>query len=339
MKIDIAPLNIDKAVRCTLTNNVGAILTLTNFGAGIVSLFVPDKDGHSENVTLTYENIADFYYSDQYFGKTIGRTSGRIPNSMLKIGHETYALESAFGRHTLHGGRQSLAYKLFAFQLFEFGHETTIKFRYTSPFGEGGYPGLVRFEVSYTLYDDKNVVLIEYRAKTDFPTPINMTNHTYFNLSGNTKRDILHHELIMNTPLFFDIDEELILTQQMPVNRVMDFRKGKPIGKHIEDEQLQASKAFGYDHTFKTNGEDVEIVLSDPASGRRLSINSDYPSVNVYTDNYPSGKTLMNGVLDRRYLGVAIEPEFVPTDVESYILHPEDRYQRFIKYRFDIIKS
>ena len=338
MKIDIAPLSIDKAVRCTLTNDVGGCLTLTNFGAAIVSLQVPDRAGQREHVALAYDNYDEFWYSPQYFGKTVGRTAGRIPNSILKIGHETYALDSAFGRHTLHGGRHSLAYKLFSFQLLDFGAETKVRFRYTSPFGEGGYPGQVRFEITYTFYDSHNEILIEYRAETDFPTPINLTNHAYFNLSGAYKKDIRNHVLKMNTPVFFDIDEELILTQQLPVTKTMDFRKGMALGKHIEAEYLQASKAFGYDHTFKTSGEGVTIVLTDPDSGRRLTMTSDYPAVNVYTDNYPSGKTLLGGVSDTRYLGVAIEPEFVPTDVESYLVHPEDAYAHYIRLKFDTVE-
>lgn len=337
MKIDIIPLHIDKAVLCTLENEQGLRLTLTNFGAAIVSIYAPDRAGLSENVTLTYEHLDDFFNSPQFFGKTVGRTAGRIPHSLLKIGHETYALESAFGRHTLHGGVHSFAFKLFTFKLLEFGEKTTVQFRYISPFGEGGFPGQARIDVLYTLYEARNEVLIEYEATTDFPTPINLTNHAYFNLSGFAKRDILDHTLQMNTPLFFEIDDELILTQQMPVNHVMDFRKPKHIGTHIEDEQLQRSKAFGYDHTFKTNGEDVSIELSDAISGRRLKMTANYPAVNVYTDNYHSGKMLERGQIDRRYSGIAIEPEFVPTELDTYILQPEDTYRRYIKLVFDII--
>ncbi|HOJ45301.1 MAG TPA: aldose epimerase family protein [Bacilli bacterium] len=336
MKIDIVPLNIDKAVLCTLQNDHGLKLTLTNFGAAIVSLYAPDRAGTSENVTLTYANLDDFFHSTQFFGKTVGRTAGRIPNSIIKIGHETYALESAFGRHTLHGGVHSFAFKLFTFKLLEFGEKTTVQFRYISPFGEGGFPGQARIDVFYTLFENRNEVLIEYEATTDFPTPINLTNHTYFNLSGFAKRDVLDHELQMNTPLFFEIDEELILTQQMPVNRVMDFRKPKQIGEDIEDEKLQRSKAFGYDHTFKTNGDDLAVVLSDATSGRRLKMFANYPAVNIYTDNYHSGKILDQGQSDRRYSGIAIEPEFVPIELDTYILQPEDTYRRHIKLVFDI---
>ena len=337
MKIDIIPQSIDKVISCTLANNAGLTLTLSNFGAGIVSLATPDRRGVSENVTLTYESIDDYFYSEQFFGKTVGRTAGRIPNSIIKIGHDSFALESAFGAHTLHGGRHSFAYKLFAFKLVDFGATTKVRFRYISPFGEGGFPGQVRLDVFYTVYDDKNDVLIEYVAKTDFPTPINITNHAYFNLSGNAKHSILDHELHMNTPLFFDIDPDLILTQQLPVTKVMDFKKCKAVGKHIEDEALQSSKAFGYDHTFKTSGEDVFITLSDASSGRRLSMSANYPAVNVYTDNYPSGKSLQGGDSDKRYQGIAIEPEFVPTELESYLLQPEDTYNHYIKLSFDVL--
>ena len=337
MKIDIKPLHIDKAVLCTLENEQGLKLTVTNFGAAMYSVYVPDRDGNSENVMLTYADINEFFHSKQFFGKTVGRTAGRIPNSLLKIGHETYALESAFGRHTLHGGVHSFAYKLFSFKLLEFGEKTKVQFRYISPFGEGGFPGQAKIDVFYTLYEHQNEVLIEYEVTTDYPTPMNLTNHTYFNLSGFAKRDILQQTLKMNTPLFFDIDDELILTQQLPVTQVMDFRKSKPIGAHIEDETLQSSKAFGYDHTFKTNGEDVHIELVDPISGRRLTMVSNYPAVNIYTDNYHSGKTLENGQIDRRYSGIAIEPEFVPTELETYILQPEDTYRHYIKLKFDNI--
>lgn len=336
MKIDITPLNIDKAVLCTLQNNAGLKLVLTNFGAAVVSLAVPDRRGRQENVTLTYAQLDDFYESEQFFGKTIGRTAGRIPDSILKIGHDSFALESAFGKHTLHGGRQSLAFKLFAFKLVEFGAETKVHFHYISPFGEGGYPGQVTFDVFYTVYDDQNQVMIDYKAKTDFPTPINLTNHTYFNLSGDPSKTILDHTLKMNTPLFFDIDEELILKQQLPVTRVMDFRNGMPLGRHIEDAALQSSCAFGYDHTFKTSGDPIHVILIDSNSGRRLTIDADYPAVNVYTDNYPSQKLLDNGQSDHRYAAVAIEPEFVPIEVPSYTVTPEDGYHHFIRWTFDV---
>ncbi len=337
MKIDIAPLAIDKAVLCTLENKTGLKVVLTNFGAAVVSLAVPDRYGKPANVTLTYAQMEDFYHSEQFFGKTIGRTAGRIPDSILKIGHDSFALESAFGKHTLHGGRQSLAFKLFSFNLLEFGQETKVQFHYISPFGEGGYPGQVAFDLVYTVYDDRNEVLINYEAATDFPTPINLTNHTYFNLTGDPSKTILDHVLKLNASVFFDLDEELILTQQLPVTRAMDFRQGMALGSHIDDASLQASRAFGYDHTFKTSESTIAAQLYDPSSGRRLTIQADYPAVNVYTDNYPSEKTLDNGQRDHRYAGVAIEPEFVPTEVSSYIVTPEDVYHHYIRWTFDVV--
>ncbi|MFA5235698.1 MAG: aldose epimerase family protein [Bacilli bacterium] len=337
MKIDITPLTIDKAVLCTLENETGLKLVLTNFGAAVISLAVPDREGRRQNVTLTYADMDNFYHSEQFFGKTIGRTAGRIPNSILKIGHDTFALESAFGKHTLHGGRQSLAFKLFAFKLVEFGAETKVHFHYISPFGEGGYPGQVAFDVFYTVYDDRNEVLIEYGAATDFPTPINLTNHAYFNLTGDPSKPVLDHVLKMNAPVFFEIDEELILKRPLPVTKVMDFRNGIPLGRHIEDPSLQASRAFGYDHTFKTDQGSITAILCDPTSGRRMTISSDYPAVNVYTDNYPSQKPLDGAPSDHRYAGVAIEPEFVPIDVPSYTVTPEDGYRHYIRWSFDLL--
>lgn len=334
MTIDIIPLSIDKAVKITLKNKVGLEVVLTNFGAGIVSIASPDRSGKTETITLTYDDLNEYYLSSHYFGKTIGRTAGRIPDSLLKINHESYALESSFGRHTLHGGRQSLAFKLFQFKLAEFGKRTSVQFRYISPFGEGGYPGQVSFLVTYHIEDEDAKVTIEYEAKTDFPTPVNMTNHTYFNLSGDVKRSVGDHVLTMNTPLFYEVDEELLLKQKRPVTKTMDFRRPKAIGADIEDRFLQDSKAFGYDHTFKTNGENVHITLTDPVSGRRLTIESDYPSVNIYTDNYPSDKKLIGGKTDFRYAGIAIEPQFVPTEIDTYILEPETTYRHYIALNF-----
>ncbi len=336
MKIDIAPLQIDKAVLCTLENMRGLRLKLSNFGAAIVSIEAPDRHGKQELVTLTHANIDDFFYASQFLGKTIGRTAGRIPDSMLKIGHQTYALESAFGRHTLHGGAQSLAFKLFTFKLLDFGKTTKVQFRYISPFGDGGYPGQVRIDVFYTLLDDENEVVIEYEAVTDFPTPLNLTNHTYFNLSGDLKSDVRGHILTMNTPLFFDVDDELLLTQQLPVTSIMDFRKGQALGAHLDDEKLQRSKAFGYDHTFKTNGTNVHAKLIDPLSGRQLTISADYPAINVYTNNYPSDKMMKGDIPDYRYAGVALEPQFVPKEQTSYMLEPEETYHHSMTLRFDI---
>jgi len=337
MTIDIIPLTIDKAVLIKLENKGGLRLELCNFGAGIVALYAPDKNGASENVVLTFADIEEYFFATQYFGKTIGRTAGRLPNSMIKINHESYALEGTFGKHTLHGGRHSLAFKLFQFKLLDFGATTSVQFKYISPFGEGGYPGQVTFVVTYHLDDAKNEVLIEYEAKTDFPTPVNLTNHSYFNLSGDVKRDVREHVMTLNAPFFHEIDAELILNQKLPVTKIMDFRSPKTIGTHLDERYLQDSKAFGYDHTFRTNGESVAITLSDPVSGRLLTMTGDYPAVNVYTDNYPSGRPLRSGQSDHRYAGVAIEPEYVPTEFDSYILEPEATYRHHIRLSFGLL--
>lgn len=335
MKIDFISL-IDQITQIDITNHTGLEISFLTYGAAVYRLKVPNKDEISEDVILSQASIQEFISSSQYFGKTIGRTAGRIKNNLAYIQGQKYVISGDSQNHALHGGEGSWAFKNFQFDYRILPDRLAIIFTYISPNYESNLPGLVKCEVTYEVFQDENKVLITYHAETSEATLINLTNHTYFNLSGNNRSPIVNHTLTMNTPEYYAIDEELCLKDLHPVTRIMDFTKGKKIGEHLFEKSLVDSRAKGYDHTFTGNEDILKVSLFDEVSRRHLEIISSLPAINVYTDNYPSLTTLIDGSKDILHSGIALEPEFVPLNFDDYTFHREQPYHHFIQWTFTL---
>lgn len=323
--------------KITVTNERGMTVEFLSLGASIYGVSVPDRQGKSELVNLQYADIKDFLYSDQYYGKTIGRTSGRIGGAKFMIGKNTYRLSANNNGNNLHGGPDGLDKRNFRTSVYWARLFTRITFRYVSPSGEEGFPGKVRFRVTYMIFRFVNDITVSYEAIADEATPINITNHTYWNLSGNAKSTILEHTLKLDAPDYVAMNEQLVGYSILPVSRTLDFTSAKRIGKDINNLSLQDHAWLGYDHGFvreETSLEKPAAVLYDEASGREMRINTDYPCLNVYSDNYPSGKVLSNGEEEKKYQGIAIEPEFVPFTLEKYVQKAHIPYHQIIRYAF-----
>lgn len=318
-----------------------------NYGASIYSLYMKNRFGNKENIIMTPKNFEDFLDVESYYGKTIGRTSGRISNASFMIDDEEYVLQN--NRDTdviLHGGASKFSNMFYDYEIYEEKEKSYIIFKGYSLDGEAGYPGTIDFKVIYTLYEDIDDLDIDYYATTNKKTILNITNHAYFNLSGDFKRSILEHNLLIKASRFVEIDAEMIPICIRNVNDVMDFRDSKNIGLDIEDDYLQNHTAEGYDHPFIFDDQNFEICnvsLCDPLSGRQLDIYTTYPSVVVYSNNYPTYKEMIDKeTADSKYDAVCLECQFIPdginmnTDEDKGILDINEEYHQTTRFSFKI---
>lgn len=335
-KVEI--VDAEKGIKkVTIHNERGLTAEFLTLGASVYALFVPNRDGKSENVVLQYEDPAEFLLTNQYYGKTIGRTCGRIGGAKFQIGKKTYNLETNDGENNLHASTNGFHTKNFKVKIRYFRLFTKIIFHYVSPGGENGFPGKLRFFVIYTVYRNSNEILINYDAVTDATTPVNITNHGYFNLSGDAKDTILDHTLQIDANNYISMNEQMIGYAIIPLNRTLDFRVPKKIGKGINNSFLQEHVWRGYDHGYVRDEPNIEkpfAILYDEKSGREMRIHTDYPCLNVYSDNYFSGKRLSSGQEEVKYQAVCLEPEYVPFAVVKYLLKPRTPFHKFIRLTF-----
>lgn len=335
-KVEI--VDAEKGIKkITVHNERGLTAVFLTLGASIYSIHVPNRDGQAENVVLQYADPKEFLVTNQYYGKTIGRTCGRIGGSKFQIGQKTYTLEANDGDNNLHASSEGFHTKNFKVKIRHFRFSTKIIFRYMSPDGENGFPGNLRFYVIYTIYRYSNEILMNYDAFTDATTPLNITNHCYFNLSGDAKDTILDHTLQVNAGNYISMNEQMIGYAIIPLNRTLDFQSPKKIGKAIKNSFLQDHTWRGYDHGYVREQPDSDqpfAILYDEKSGREMKIHTDYPCLNVYSDNYFSGKKLSSGKEEVKYQAVCLEPEYVPFAVERYLLKPRVPFHKFIRLTF-----
>lgn len=230
---------------------------------------------------LGLKNIEDYANDPAYFGAVIGRVANRIGDARFTLNGKTYELYANNGKNHLHGGKEGFDKKIFDVTPLENG----LRFHYLSKDGEEGYPGNLNLYVTYTL--DDNTFSIHYEADTDADTVVNFTNHLYFNLS-NTLEKVTEHSLQINADYIGCVDDTCLATGELlPVKDTpFDFNKMKKIGQDIEEDHIQLKNAFGYDHSFVLKGEERQLTLEEPVSGRRLVISTTAPVVQVYTGNF-----------------------------------------------------
>jgi aldose 1-epimerase len=330
----------------TLTNKKGDVIKLTNYGAAIAEIDVPDRNGLRENVTFGYDNIDGYIKGDPYFGKIVGRYANRIAKGKFTLDGKEYTLDINNSPNSLHGGTTGWHSRVWDAQVLNNTDYPAVKFTYVSQDMEEGYPGKVTCEVVYT-WTDSDEIIMDYKATTDKNTVINLTNHAYFNLHGTGTGDILDHVLTINASSFTPVDSTLIPTGEIrPVEGTpFDFRTPHTIGERINQNYDQLILGKGYDHNFVLdNAEEVDASVYDPSTGRLLEVITDEPGLQLYSGNFLDGTQKgRGGKIYRHRAGFCLETQHYPNSPNqasfpSVLLTPDEPFTSSTTYRFSIKK-
>ena len=336
----------DSTALFVLNNNNGMEVCVTNFGARIVSVLVPDRDGIMRDVVLGFDNIKDYQNVKSDFGASIGRYANRINQGNITIDGEIIQLPQNNYGHCLHGGPNGWQYKVY--KPVEVTRNS-ISFSLFSPDGDENFPGNVNAKVSYTLTDD-NAIRIEYSATTDAKTVINMTNHSYFNLSGNPSNPAIDHILYINASNFTPVDSTFMTTGEIASveGTPMDFTTHKAIGQDIENPYQQLRNGKGYDHNWvldtKGNVNELAAKLSCPSTGIAVEVYTNEPGIQIYTGNFLKGNIVgKNGVAYPCRASVCLETQHFPDSPNkpqwpSVLLEPGQKYYSECIYKFVVDK-
>ncbi len=331
----------------TLTNASGMEVCITNFGGRIVSVMVPDRDGTPRDVVLGFDNIDDYINVPSDFGATIGRYANRIAQGRITLDGETIQLpQNNFG-HCLHGGPNGWQYKVFAA---EQTSATSLEMTLLSPDGDENFPGNVTAKVVFTLTEE-NAIDIKYSATTDKKTVVNMTNHSYFNLSGDPSKAATDHILYVNADNYTPVDDTFMTTGEIATvkDTPMDFTTPKAIGRDIDNYDFEQLKnGDGYDHNWVLNTAcDTSIPaagLTSPESGISLEVYTSEPGVQVYTGNFLDGTvTGKGGKVYNRRAAVCLETQHYPDSPNkpewpSVVLEPGQTYHSECIFKFSVEK-
>jgi aldose 1-epimerase len=333
-----------------LTNKNGMVIKIMTYGATLTEIHVPDKDGNLDDVCLGHSTLEGYLAGHPFFGCTTGRVANRIAKGKFTLNGKEYTLAINNGPNSLHGGKEGFDKKVWQFlsQVDGPGY-IGVKLRYVSKDGEEGYPGTLDSKVTFSLTDG-NEIKIEYSATTDMDTPINLTNHAYFNLTGG-KEDILGHEMMLNCDKFTPTDDTLIPTGELKevAGTVMDFTKPTAIGARIK--QLYDGPGKGYDHNYVLKIEAFDRAgpmvmpklcakVKEPKSGRVMEMYTTEPGVQFYTGNFLDGKDKgKGGVVYQRHWGFCLEAQHFPNSVNqpnfpNSILRPGEVYRQTTVYKF-----
>lgn len=307
----------------TLGNRNNLQVRLLSYGAAIVELLAPDREGNLENIVLTYGDIRDYIKNVPYFGATIGRTSGRIGGAGFTLSGQKYRLGKNAGANHLHGGQSGFSFKVWDYTIAEEEEMSWVEFSYLSRDMEEGYPGNLSARVRYIL-TDADELIIEYRAEADRDTLCNLTNHSYFNLSGNYKRKVSEQYLKLKSDCFLETDVNLVPTGRLLEvrNTPMDFNEGKLIGRDMGAEYQPLVNAGGYDCPWMLSGSSEQIELYDEKSGRKMLVSTTYPCVVVYTYNFAGNERLKYGKLGSKCDGICFETQYEPDGINHPGMHP-----------------
>ncbi|MCJ7842249.1 galactose mutarotase [Lederbergia sp. NSJ-179] len=329
----------------TMKNVHGVEVTCIDYGCIITKMVTPDRNGRLENIVLGYNQLEEYIQDSANFGCVVGRVAGRIRGATFTLDGNTYKLAKNENGNHLHGGIKGFGKVLWNSSFEEDINRAKVNFTYFSRDGEEGYPGNLAMRVTYTLTND-NEFMIHYSGKADAKTVLNVTNHSYFNLSGDLKRDILHHSLTMKSDQFAELDEELLPTGTLVdvEGTAFDFRKGQVIKNGVESDHPQNQLvAGGYDHPFLLNNHHSdEIILADPESGRTLTVETDEVGVVVYTANQLKEEGEILGVPARKHLGICLETQGLPDAVNqpefpSWVLEKNKPFSSVTKYYFGLL--
>ena len=325
-----------------LTNDRGMEVCVTNYGGRIVSVMVPDKDGNLQDVVLGHDSINDYVNIDGNFGALIGRYGNRINHGRFKIGDIEYRLPQNNYGHCLHGGPKGFHHSVWNADAV---NDSTLVLTLFSPDGEAGFPGNLDVKVVYSLSAD-NALKISYTARTDKPTIINLTNHSYFNLSGDASKDVLDQYVQINADAFTPIDSTFMTTGEIRSveGTPFDFRSPKPVGQDISADDAQLRNGLGYDHNMVlATGGDSTIVAASiyaPASGIKMEVYTTEPGLQFYTGNFLDGKVVGKKRVAYPHRGaICMETQHFPDspnkpDFPSVVLQPGETYHSMCIYKF-----
>lgn len=326
-----------------LKNKNGVEACITNYGGRLVSVMVPDKNGKMTDVVLGYDNIGQYVQSDGNYGALIGRYGNRINQGKFTLDDVEYTLPQNNGAHCLHGGPQGYHARMWdAKQL----NDQALELTYLSKDGEAGFPGNLDIKVTYTLTDD-NAVGIKYEATTDKKTVVNLTNHSYFNLSGVPGSDVLDQLVMINADNYTPVDSTLIPVGISPVDGTpLDLRTPVAIGKQINDpfQQLLFGRGYDLNWVLNTNGDKNVLAAKaySPTSGIALEVYTNEPGIQFYTGNFMDGKdTGKHGVLYPHRGALCLETQHYPDspnhpDFPSVVLNPGEKYLSECIYKFTV---
>ncbi|MCD8310056.1 MAG: galactose mutarotase [Prevotellaceae bacterium] len=329
----------------TLKNQAGMEVCVTNFGGRIVSIMVPDKNGEMQDVVLGFDSVADYIHQPSDFGASIGRYANRINHGQIVLDGDTIQLPINNYGHCLHGGPTGWQYQVYEANQLD---DTTLELTRVSPDGDNNFPGNVTATVVYKLTED-NAIDINYSAVTDKKTVINMTNHSYFNLSGDPSQAATDHILYINADNYTPVDSTFMTTGEiLPVaDTPMDFTTPKAVGTDIDNYDFEQLKnGNGYDHNWVLNtaGDITQVAarLTSPQSGITLEVYTDEPGIQVYSGNFLDGTlTGKKGIVYNQRASVCLETQHYPDSPNkpewpSVILEPGDTYHSECIFKFSV---
>ena len=328
----------------TLRNGQGMEVSLITYGATITAIRVPDRYGNFANVTLGFNNLADYEKDSPYFGSIIGRYGNRIAKGKFTLNTTEYRLATNDGENTLHGGNKGFDKVIWSAEEVVVDGAPRVLFSYHAKDGEEGFPGNLAVQVSYTLLED-NGLHIHYRATTDAPTVCNLTNHTYFNLRGEGNGTIEDHVLYVDADRYTPVDNTLIPTGELAsvAGTPFDFRIPKRIGADLHAKHKQLSIAQGYDHNLVLNGISAGLrlvaIVHEPLSGRVLEVLTTEPGVQFYSGNFLDGTIVgASGNPYRQRDSFCLETQHFPDSPNQpqfpvTVLNPNEVYETTTVYR------
>jgi aldose 1-epimerase len=331
----------------TLTNANGIELKAIGYGGIITSLKVPDRAGKLDDIVLGFDRLEDYLKDHPFFGAIIGRYGNRIAKGQFTLDGRPYKLATNNGPNHLHGGNKGFDKVLW--NAAAVPGKNAVTFTRTSPDGEEGYPGNLRVQVTYTL-TDKNELIVDYRATTDQPTVVNLTQHSYFNLAGQGSGDILGHTLMLNADRYTPVDTTLIPTGEraLVAGTPFDFRRPTAIGVRIDQPDPQLKNGLGYDHNWVLNrsggGLQLAARVIEPKSGRMMEIRTTEPGIQFYSGNFLDGKlTGKNKAQYKHRTGFCLETQHFPDSPNhpsfpSTTLRPGSEYRTTTVFTFGVSK-
>ena len=329
---------IDDKIDLIEMKNDDITVVVSNYGCTIIKVLMKDKDDNVDDVVLGYDDFSDYQTKDAYLGALVGRTANRIGKGKFSLNGQTYSLPINNGPNCLHGGIRGFSYQIFDYKIVD----NSIEFSYLSKDGEEGYPGNLKFKAIYTL--DKETLTIQYLATSDKDTIINITNHSYFNLSGK-KENIYHHLLEMKADYFACVDADGLPTGEMKAvkDTPFDFNSPAYIGDRVECDDEQLKLGCGFDHPFIFNQYKDQVELFHETTGRKLTVCTTLPGAQIYTANYLDGRIGKYGISYPRRFAVCIETQNLPDaiNIEEHpttILKKGEVYDEKTSYQFKVIK-
>lgn len=330
----------------SLRNEAGTEVQIINYGAIVKNIFVKNKKGKIEDVVLGYDSLEEYVNDNSFFGAIVGRYGNRIARGKFNLDGKEYNLDINNGKNHLHGGNKGFFKVLWHAEPFVNEPGVSLKLSYISKDGEQGYPGNLSIAVIYTLTEENDLV-INYEGKTDRPTILNPTHHSYFNLTGDSTKTILDHELQINADKFTVTDNERIPTGQVASvkNTPLDFDNPHAIRLNINKDYESLNDANGYDCNFVLNNYDSTVkkaaTVYDPYSGRFLEVFTDQPGLQFYSGNFLEGVKGKNGITNKNRTGFCLEAQHFPDspnrpEFPSTVLRPGEIYKQTTIYKFSV---